>query len=119
MTAAALRDRVTIARLLLRRGTPSICAFREVMEAGALISYGVNVVDVFRDIAAFVDQVARGSKAGDVPMRAPLRHSRVKNDEMVRWTRFHSRWSLGSNTTHWVARSMLDSTMMNRRRTLM
>jgi putative tryptophan/tyrosine transport system substrate-binding protein len=67
----ALRDRVTIARLLLKRGTPSICAFREVMEAGALISYGVNLVDVFRDIAAFVDQVARGSKAGDVPMSAP------------------------------------------------
>ena len=67
----ALRDRVTIAQLLLKRGTPSICAFREVMEAGALMSYGVNLVDVFRDIAAFVDQVARGSKAGDVPMRAP------------------------------------------------
>jgi putative tryptophan/tyrosine transport system substrate-binding protein len=67
----ALRDRVTIASLLLERGTPSICAFREVMEAGALISYGVNLVDVFRDIAAFVDQVARGGKAGDVPMREP------------------------------------------------
>src|SRR5215813_3400076 len=48
----ALRDRATITHLLLKRGTPSICAFREVMEAGALMSYGVNVVDVFRDIAA-------------------------------------------------------------------
>src|SRR5262249_60312089 len=67
----ALRDRATITHLLLKRGTPSICAFREVMEAGALMSYGVNVVDVFRDIAAFVDQIARGAKAGDVPMRAP------------------------------------------------
>src|SRR5438445_667203 len=67
----ALRDRIAIAHLLLKRGTPSICAFREVMEAGALMSYGVNLVDVFRDIAAFVDQVARGGKAGDVPMRAP------------------------------------------------
>jgi putative tryptophan/tyrosine transport system substrate-binding protein len=57
--------------VLLDRHTPSICAFREVMEAGALMSYGVNLVDVFRDVAAFVDQVARGSKAGDVPMRAP------------------------------------------------
>ena len=63
--------RATIARLLFKRGTPSICTFREVMEAGALISYGINLVDVFRDIAAFVDQVARSSKAGDVPMRAP------------------------------------------------
>jgi len=66
-----LRDRATIARLLLERGTPSICAFREVMEAGALISYGVNLVDVFRDVAYFVDQVAKGVKAGDVPMREP------------------------------------------------
>jgi putative ABC transport system substrate-binding protein len=66
-----LRDRATIARLLLAQGTPSICAFREVMESGALMSYGVNIVDVFRDVAGFVDQVARGAKAGDVPMREP------------------------------------------------
>jgi ABC-type uncharacterized transport system substrate-binding protein len=66
-----LRDRATIARLLLERRAPSICAFREVVEAGALMSYGVNLVDVFRDVAAFVDQVAKGGKAGDLPMRAP------------------------------------------------
>jgi putative ABC transport system substrate-binding protein len=66
-----LRDRGAIARLLLERGTPSICAFREVMEAGALMSYGVNLVDVFRDVAYFVDQVVKGAKAGDVPMRQP------------------------------------------------
>jgi putative ABC transport system substrate-binding protein len=66
-----LRDRATIARLLLERRAPSISAFREVTEAGALMSYGVNIVDVFRDVAAFVDRVARGGKAGDLPMRAP------------------------------------------------
>ena len=38
---------------------------------------------------------------------------------MVRLTRFHSFWSLGSKTTHWVARSIDVSTMMKRRRTLM
>jgi putative ABC transport system substrate-binding protein len=57
--------------VLLDRHTPSICAFREVMEAGALISYGINLVDVFRDAVDFVDQIARGAKAGDVPMREP------------------------------------------------
>jgi hypothetical protein len=30
------------------------------MGAGALMSYDVNLVDVFQDIAAFVDQVAKG-----------------------------------------------------------
>jgi len=67
----ALRDRTTIVRLLFDRRTPSICALREVMEAGALISYGVNLVDVFRDVAALVDQVARLGHAGEIPMRAP------------------------------------------------
>ena len=67
----ALRDRATIVRLLLDRRTPSICAFREVMEAGALMSYGVNLIDVFRDVAAVVDQVARHGNAGEIPMRAP------------------------------------------------
>jgi len=66
-----LRDRTTIARLLLDHRAPSICALREVMEAGALMSYGVNLADVFRDVADFVDQVASGAKAGDVPMREP------------------------------------------------
>jgi putative ABC transport system substrate-binding protein len=79
-----LRDRATIARLLLERRTPSICAYREVMEAGALMSYGVNLVDVFRDVAAFVDQVARGAKAGGVPMRQPLHFHTAVNLETAK-----------------------------------
>ena len=64
-----LRDRARFTQLLIERRTPSICAFRELMEAGGLISYGVNLVDVFRDVANVVDQVAKGAKAGDTPMR--------------------------------------------------
>ena len=75
----ALRDRATIVHLLLERRSPSICAFREVMEAGALMSHGVNLVGLFRDVAALVDQVARGAKAGDVPMRGPSRYHTAFN----------------------------------------
>jgi putative ABC transport system substrate-binding protein len=57
-----LRDRATIADLLLERRTPSICAFREVMEAGALMSYGVNLVDLFRDVATFVTRLPEAAK---------------------------------------------------------
>src|SRR5262249_36847872 len=67
----ALRDRPPIVGLLSGRRAPSICASREVMEAGALFSYGVNLVDVFPDVAAVVDQVARFGNAGEIPMRAP------------------------------------------------
>jgi putative tryptophan/tyrosine transport system substrate-binding protein len=75
----ALRDRVAIARLLLERRTPSTCAFREVMEAGALMSYGVSLESLFRDLATFVDQVTKGANAGDVPMRGPSQYHTAFN----------------------------------------
>jgi putative ABC transport system substrate-binding protein len=67
----ALRDGGAIARLLIERRNPSISAFRENMEAGALISYGVHLVDLFRDTAPYVDQIARGGKASEIPMGGP------------------------------------------------
>jgi ABC-type uncharacterized transport system substrate-binding protein len=79
-----LRDRAVIAELLIARRTPSICAFREVMEAGALMSYGVNLRDLFSDTAAVVDQVARGAKAGEVPMRQPSRFHTAFNLKTAR-----------------------------------
>jgi ABC-type uncharacterized transport system substrate-binding protein len=79
-----LRDRGALARLLLERRTPSICAFREAMEAGALVSYGINLVDLFRDVAVVVDQVARGGLAGDIPMRGPSRFHTAFNLKTAR-----------------------------------
>src|SRR6516164_6133010 len=49
--AVFLRDRAAIAQALLERRIPSITAFRENMEAGALISYGFDLMGLFRDIA--------------------------------------------------------------------
>jgi putative ABC transport system substrate-binding protein len=80
----ALRDRATITRLLLERRSPSICAFREVMEAGAVMSYGVNLVDLFRDLAAVVDQVAKGARTDDVPMRGPSHYHTAFNLKTAR-----------------------------------
>jgi hypothetical protein len=42
-----LRDRAAIAQALLERRIPSIAAFRENMEAGALISYGFDLMELF------------------------------------------------------------------------
>src|SRR5205807_8324008 len=54
-----LRDRAAIAQALLERRIPSIAAFRENMEAGALISYGFDLMGLFYDIASYVHQIAR------------------------------------------------------------
>jgi hypothetical protein len=60
-----LRDRATIAQALLERRIPSIAAFRENMEAGALISYGFDLMGLFYDIASYVQRLAGGAKPSD------------------------------------------------------
>jgi len=55
-----LRDRAVIAQGLLERRIPSIAAFRENMEAGALISYGFDLMGLIYDIASYVHRIAMG-----------------------------------------------------------
>jgi putative tryptophan/tyrosine transport system substrate-binding protein len=62
------RDREAIAQALLERRIPSVAAFRENMEAGALISYGFDLMGLFYDIASYVHQIARGAKPYDMPI---------------------------------------------------
>src|SRR2546423_12482032 len=63
-----LRDRAAIAQALLERRIPSVAAFRENMEAGALISYGFDLMGLFYDIASYVHHIARGAKPSDMPI---------------------------------------------------
>jgi putative ABC transport system substrate-binding protein len=63
-----LRDRATIAQALLARRIPSIAAFRENADAGALISYGYDLEGLFQDIAGYVHQIARGGKPASMPI---------------------------------------------------
>jgi len=63
-----MRDRAAIAQALRERRIPSIAAFRENTEAGALISYGFDLMGLFYDIASYVHQIARGAKPSDMPI---------------------------------------------------
>jgi putative ABC transport system substrate-binding protein len=74
-----LRDREVIAQAFLAQGIPSIAAFRENTEAGALISYGFDLVGLFRDIAGHVHQIARGAKPSDLPIQQSLRFHMAVN----------------------------------------
>src|SRR5256885_13031387 len=62
------RDREAIAQALLERRIPSIAAFRENLEAGALISYGFDLMGLFYDIASYVHRIAGGAKPSDMPI---------------------------------------------------
>ena len=52
----------------MRRRIPSIGAFREIVEAGAVMSYGIDLVGLFRDVAGVVDQIAKGANPAELPI---------------------------------------------------
>src|SRR5499427_5224418 len=56
------RDREAISQALLKRRIPSVAAFRENIEAGALISFsfGFDLMGLFYDIASYVQRLAAG-----------------------------------------------------------
>lgn len=61
-------QRQQIADLALKYRMASVYPAREHVEAGGLISYGVNIVDGFRRAASFVDRILKGAKPGDLPI---------------------------------------------------
>lgn len=62
-----------IAKLALDRQLP-YCAFsKETFEAGALMSYGADQVQMCRDSAGYVDKILKGVKPSDLPVQQPTK----------------------------------------------
>jgi putative ABC transport system substrate-binding protein len=40
---------------------------------GGLVSYGVDVSDLYRRTATYVDRILRGAKPGELPVQAPIK----------------------------------------------
>jgi putative ABC transport system substrate-binding protein len=72
-------NRIRINTLALGARLPTMHDFREYVEAGGLMSYGPNLVDVFRRSADFVDKTLRGTKPGDIPVEQPTKFDLVIN----------------------------------------
>jgi putative ABC transport system substrate-binding protein len=72
-------NRIRINTLALGARLPTIHGFRELAEAGGLMSYGANFLDLYRRAGDYVDKVLRGAKAGDLPVEQPTRFDLVIN----------------------------------------
>jgi putative ABC transport system substrate-binding protein len=72
-------QRELIIALAARHRLPAVYPYRFFAESGGLISYGPNLVDLYRRAAAYVDRILRGEKPADLPVQAPNKYELVIN----------------------------------------
>ena len=67
------RERRQIADLALKHRLPSLFADRESVQAGGLLSYGEDFVEIFAHAARYVSKIMKGAKPGDLPIEQPTK----------------------------------------------
>jgi putative tryptophan/tyrosine transport system substrate-binding protein len=60
--------RVELATLASRYAIPALSTWREMTEIGGLMSYGTNLFDAYRQIAAYTVLILKGAKPADLPV---------------------------------------------------
>jgi putative ABC transport system substrate-binding protein len=72
-------NRVRINTFALVGRVPTMYVQREYVEAGGLMSYGPNYLDLNRRAGDYVDKILRGAKAADLPVEQPTKFDLVIN----------------------------------------
>jgi putative ABC transport system substrate-binding protein len=72
-----------IAALAIKNKLPSIGS-KEYAEAGGLIGYGVNINNLYRRAAYFIDKILKGTKPAELPIEQPTRFQFVINLKTAR-----------------------------------
>ena len=72
-------DRQRLAAIAVKNRLPILCEWREMAEAGCLMSYGPNISDLYRRVAAYVDRIIRGARPADLPVEQPTKFELVIN----------------------------------------
>jgi putative ABC transport system substrate-binding protein len=71
--------RELIVELAARYRLPAIHALRAATADGGLMSYGVDLPDLFRQAAAYVDRILKGDTPADLPVQLPTKFELVIN----------------------------------------
>jgi putative ABC transport system substrate-binding protein len=74
-----LNERRRIATLAVQAMLPFVYPFRDHVEEGGLISYGIDLRQNFRRAATYVDKILKGAKVGDLPVEQPTKFELVIN----------------------------------------
>jgi len=72
-------ERARIAASAATTRLPTVYGYREHVESGGLISYGVNLSDCFRRAATYVHEILKGAPVADLPVQFPTKLEFVIN----------------------------------------
>src|SRR5262249_19524827 len=73
------RHLVRILEFSTQHRIPTMFEERTYVEAGGLMSYGPNPVEVFRRAVVYVDRILKGAKPADLPVEQPTKFELVIN----------------------------------------
>ena len=68
-----------IITLAARNRIPAVYNFKFMVQAGALMSYGIVSADHYRQAAFYVDRILCGAKPADLPVQTPTRYETALN----------------------------------------
>jgi putative ABC transport system substrate-binding protein len=78
-SGAAVRHRDLIITLAARHTLPAVYWDLFFVAAGGLMSYEPDIIDQFRQAAAYVDRVLKGERPADLPVQAPTKYQLTFN----------------------------------------
>jgi putative ABC transport system substrate-binding protein len=68
-----------IISLAAQNRVPTVYPYQYMVEAGGLISYGIDSTDLYRRAADYVDRILKGTKPADLPVQLPTRFELAVN----------------------------------------
>ena len=66
-------ERESLVALAAAHRLPSVFGNVEIVEAGGLMSYAPSAIDNYRNAAAFIDKILKGTKPADIPIVQPTK----------------------------------------------
>jgi putative tryptophan/tyrosine transport system substrate-binding protein len=72
-------NREVITSLALKYNVPTVANTRQLAESGALITYALDIPDLFRRSTTYVDRILKGEKPANLPVQAPTKFELLIN----------------------------------------